>query len=190
MTDHPQPTPDPRYVTVANFGAVFEAELARGRLEAEGIPAQVRDANTAAITGHHMVEVMGGVRLQVLEQDEARALEVLQTARGDERDRAVFLVRISRARQAALFGALAGGALGAWLVSGGGELGLGALIAAAGALLGVVLGRRSLRFECSDPKCATRNQRGAATCAGCDGIVRGEIKSRDERLAAEEELGL
>jgi len=183
-------TDDSRYVTVANFGVVFEAELARGTLEAAGIPAQVRDANTASITGHHMVEVMGGIRLQVREQDRERALEILHQARAGTGDRNIFLVRVTRTRQSIFFGVLLGGALGTWLTSATRDFALGFVLTAIGALLGLVLGRRSVRYECSDPKCATRNTRGATVCGGCQGVVRGEIKNRDQRLAAEEELGL
>jgi len=59
---------------VAVFHRLEEAELARGLLEADGIPAALLDAQMAALG---LGPAVGGVRLLVPAWDEARALELL-----------------------------------------------------------------------------------------------------------------
>jgi hypothetical protein len=42
--------------------------------------------------------------------------------------------------------------------------------------------------RCSDPECDQRIPKGAVSCPNCGGSVAGEIRARNERLAAEEQL--
>jgi hypothetical protein len=71
-------TEAPDLVTVATFPDVAEAQLARERLEGEGIRAFVIDAQTAGVLPF-LAGVPGGVRVQVAPNDEERAREVLGT---------------------------------------------------------------------------------------------------------------
>ncbi len=66
-------------VTVASFPDVPEAQLARERLELEGIQAFVADALTAGVMPY-LTGSTGGVRLQVGAKDAERAREVLGTS--------------------------------------------------------------------------------------------------------------
>jgi hypothetical protein len=63
-------------VTVASFADVAEAELARERLELEGIAAFVIDAQTAGVMPY-LTSSTGGVRVQVGPPDVERAREIL-----------------------------------------------------------------------------------------------------------------
>jgi Putative prokaryotic signal transducing protein len=63
-------------VTVASFPDSAEAELAKERLELEGIPAFVIGAQTAGVMPF-LTAPTGGVRLQVAPVHVARAREVL-----------------------------------------------------------------------------------------------------------------
>jgi hypothetical protein len=63
-------------VTVASFPDVAEAQLAKERLEGEGIRAFVIDAQTAGVLPF-LTPASGGVRVQVAPADEQRAREVL-----------------------------------------------------------------------------------------------------------------
>jgi hypothetical protein len=63
-------------VTVTSFTDVAEAELARERLELEGIRAFVVDAQTAGVMPY-LTSSTGGVRIQVKPEDVERAREVL-----------------------------------------------------------------------------------------------------------------
>ena len=69
-------TEAPDLVTVAAFPDVAEAQLAKERLESEGIRAFVIDAQTAGVLPF-LTPVSGGVRVQVAPKDEERAREVL-----------------------------------------------------------------------------------------------------------------
>ncbi len=62
-------------VTVATFTDLPEAELARERLELEGIRAFVLDAQTAGVMPY--VTGSTGIRLQVEPQEAERAKEIL-----------------------------------------------------------------------------------------------------------------
>jgi hypothetical protein len=64
------------FVTVASFPDVSEAELAKERLELEGIRAFVVGAQTAGVMPF-LVNATGGVRLQVEPKDVERAREIL-----------------------------------------------------------------------------------------------------------------
>jgi hypothetical protein len=63
-------------VTVASFPDVAEAQLARERLELEGIRAFVVDGQTAGVMPF-LTNSTGGVRVQVSSDDVERAKEVL-----------------------------------------------------------------------------------------------------------------
>lgn len=69
-------TEGPDLVTVATFPDVAEAQLAKERLESEGVRAFVIDAQTAGVLPF-LTPVSGGVRVQVASADEQRAREVL-----------------------------------------------------------------------------------------------------------------
>jgi cell division protein FtsN len=63
-------------VTVAAFADVSQAELARERLELEGITAFVIDGQSAGIMPY-LTSATGGVRVQVGPMDSDRAREIL-----------------------------------------------------------------------------------------------------------------
>jgi hypothetical protein len=75
------------FVTVATFSDAMEAEIARNRLEAEGIRAVLMDRETVAMAWH-VAQAIGGVKLLVAEADEERAVEILDNRRfvPDEED--------------------------------------------------------------------------------------------------------
>jgi hypothetical protein len=64
-------------VTVASFADVAEAELAKERLELEGVRAFVMGAQTAGVMPY-LTSSTGGVRLQVAPEDLERAREILE----------------------------------------------------------------------------------------------------------------
>lgn len=67
-----------KLITIATFPDALKAQIMRGRLEAEGIPAYIADEHT--ITNQPFLYMAyGGVRLQVAEQDRNRAQAVLNT---------------------------------------------------------------------------------------------------------------
>ena len=57
-------------------------------------------------------------------------------------------------------------------------------------ILGFLLGRRQRRDFCSDPACNGRLPQAVATCPGCAGTIAATLKSRNERLDAEDRLRL
>jgi hypothetical protein len=64
------------FVTLATFGNALEAEMARNRLEAEGIRALILDRETASMAWH-LTQAIGGVKLLVAPADEDRAALIL-----------------------------------------------------------------------------------------------------------------
>jgi putative signal transducing protein len=70
-----QPVSYERRVTIATFSTPWEAQLARARLEAEGIDAWISDENLARLGFSNAI---GGVRLQVREEEAKVAAELLQ----------------------------------------------------------------------------------------------------------------
>lgn len=66
-----------RLVTVATFQYSFEAQFARGRLESEGIYCFLADENIVGIAWIY-ANAVGGIKLQVREEDAERALEILE----------------------------------------------------------------------------------------------------------------
>lgn len=67
-----------KYVTIATYIGAWEAHLARAKLESEGIYAIVLDDQTASINWIYSSS-LGGVRLQVREEDSERAIHLLET---------------------------------------------------------------------------------------------------------------
>jgi hypothetical protein len=81
----PEPAPAPEIegdlVEVARLLDPVEAEILRGRLEAEGVPAMVADTHAAHVLFRSLI---GGVRVLVPEAGLERAREILKAdARGD-----------------------------------------------------------------------------------------------------------
>jgi len=66
-------------VTVATFLKVEDAHLLRMRLEDAGIPAYLRDENTIQIDWLYS-NMLGGVRVEVADEDVDAAKAVLATA--------------------------------------------------------------------------------------------------------------
>lgn len=67
-------------ITIATFSTPYEAQLAKGLLEENGILACVADEYTVGINWLYS-NAVGGVRLQVIESDAERALELLEMER-------------------------------------------------------------------------------------------------------------
>ena len=65
-------------VTIATFDLWPDAQIALGRLEAEGIPAYMADQHLVQTDWLYSIAV-GGIKLQVEAEDEARAREILAT---------------------------------------------------------------------------------------------------------------
>lgn len=61
---------------VAAFDTLMEAELARGRLEIEGIAARIVDGNTVGIA-QHLSNALGGAKVVVAESDLGAARTIL-----------------------------------------------------------------------------------------------------------------
>lgn len=73
---------DSRLVTLAAFSHVLEAHIVKGRLEAEGIWSFVGDENTAVANWLYS-NAIGGVKLQVREEDVERAQLILADGPGE-----------------------------------------------------------------------------------------------------------
>lgn len=67
-----------KLVTVASFSHPSEAELAKSKLESEGIESFVADAHTVQMNWLYS-NALGGVKVQVWEADAAKAQEILGT---------------------------------------------------------------------------------------------------------------
>jgi hypothetical protein len=65
-----------RLVTIATFGTPFEAEIARGHLESEGVKAQVADGDLVTANWMYSAAV-GGVKVLVPESQASRARGIL-----------------------------------------------------------------------------------------------------------------
>lgn len=68
--------PDVHAVVIASYPTPIEAQLAKSRLSAEGIPSDLVDVHTASIGGPLALAV-GGVKVRVLEEDVGRAREAI-----------------------------------------------------------------------------------------------------------------
>ena len=69
-------------VTIAVFVTPVEASVARGYLEANGMPAFLADENITRIAGH-LIPIIGGIKLQVRRADEYRARDLLAQCDAD-----------------------------------------------------------------------------------------------------------
>jgi hypothetical protein len=72
---------DEPLTTVGVFSTPVEAELARNQLEEKGIPAVIMDAEAVGML-FHASGALGGVKVQVVESDAARARAVLADREG------------------------------------------------------------------------------------------------------------
>ena len=70
-------------VTIATFLNIGEAKLAQGKLASAGIAASVRDENAMNL---HIGMAMWGIKLQVLDRQVVRALEILDDFRPAPQD--------------------------------------------------------------------------------------------------------
>ncbi|NRD22016.1 DUF2007 domain-containing protein [Winogradskyella litoriviva] len=66
------------FVTIAKFPYSTEAQIAKGRLEADGINVFLRD-NLTIDTDPLVSQAIGGVKLKVLAKDEEKARAILQS---------------------------------------------------------------------------------------------------------------
>jgi Putative prokaryotic signal transducing protein len=79
----PEPVVEGDLVMVARMYNPLEAEMLRGRLESEGIPAMVADTQTAQVNPFYKLAI-GGVRVMVPEAYLTQAREIVRAdARGD-----------------------------------------------------------------------------------------------------------
>ena len=74
--DEPEPLNATDYVTVQRYRDLSEAIVARTLVESAGIPVYLRDENLIRIDWQ-LSNFIGGIRLQVLRQDEEAATELL-----------------------------------------------------------------------------------------------------------------
>lgn len=77
------------WVTVATYGAVYQAEIAAALLESAGIPAQIRGERTGIFGPGWAGMAIGGVEVRVPAPDLDEAREVLtggEQADGDEEE--------------------------------------------------------------------------------------------------------
>ena len=68
-----------KFVTVLTFTFAHEVAIVRGRLESEGIVCFVKDELTVQVNPFYS-NAIGGVKLQVMESDLPRAIEILKEA--------------------------------------------------------------------------------------------------------------
>ncbi|MBU2928018.1 putative signal transducing protein [Winogradskyella psychrotolerans] len=66
------------FVTIARYPYSTEAQIAKGRLESDGIEVFLRD-NLAIDTDPLVSQAIGGVKLKVLAKDEVQARAILQS---------------------------------------------------------------------------------------------------------------
>lgn len=74
---------DRRMTTIASFDLAPQAQLAKNALDAAGIPAVVADSEIVAMDWL-ISNAVGGVKVQVWEEDAERAAAVLAEALGDD----------------------------------------------------------------------------------------------------------
>ena len=72
------PGPDDGFVTVATYDNVTTAHIALGRLEAEGIRAELFDDHMVQMDWLYAI-ALGGIKLKVSREDAVRAKRVLET---------------------------------------------------------------------------------------------------------------
>lgn len=64
-------------ITIARYSWPHEAQIARAKLESEGVPVFVADEHTVSVNWL-LSGAVGGIRVQVPEEHAARAVEILQ----------------------------------------------------------------------------------------------------------------
>ena len=69
--------------TIATFGDAVEAHLARGRVEDAGIRTYLADENVT-VMAWHLSNAIGGIKLQVADEDVSAALAALSGENGEE----------------------------------------------------------------------------------------------------------
>jgi hypothetical protein len=73
-------TPEaPSFVTVARFNTAVDAHILRGRLEDEGIPSNIVDAETVTMAWH-LGQAVGGIKVQVFANDKERARDIIENS--------------------------------------------------------------------------------------------------------------
>ncbi len=77
-----------KFVTVGSFTSPWEAHIAKGFLESEGIPVVVRNEHHIA-ANWMLSNALGGVLLQVTEDNAVRALKALDSVREGEAEKAI-----------------------------------------------------------------------------------------------------
>jgi len=80
VTNEANASEDVELVTVGTYSHAYEADLARGRLESEGIITFAADELVNRIYSN----AVGGVRLQVPAPDAVRAKEILSTDESED----------------------------------------------------------------------------------------------------------
>jgi hypothetical protein len=70
-------------ITIANFPYPIDANLAKSRLEAEGIDCVLTNEHIAGMNWYWPLAI-GGVGLQVAESDAERAVEILESVASGE----------------------------------------------------------------------------------------------------------
>jgi len=84
MSKHSDKNDESEYlVTVAQFSSGMEAQLARTKLESEGIEAYVADEHMMSINPMYDF-ALGGVRLQTKSSEAERALKILNNSSANE----------------------------------------------------------------------------------------------------------
>ena len=73
------------WTTIARYGQLLDAQLARARLEAEGIEALIPDEHAVSLQSLY-TDALGGARVQVLDADAARATAILNEDRSTALD--------------------------------------------------------------------------------------------------------
>ncbi|AXK39885.1 DUF2007 domain-containing protein [Crenobacter cavernae] len=87
-------------ITIAAFSTPFEAHLARGRLEAEGVAAWVVHEHHVA-ANWMLSNALGGVKVQVAEYNAARAAAILDAVNAGEFETALEGTEADEAERAA-----------------------------------------------------------------------------------------
>jgi hypothetical protein len=64
------------FVTVATFTNAFNANVVKGRLDSEGIPAFIKDEHTVTMNPFYN-GALGGIKLQVSQENEGEARRLL-----------------------------------------------------------------------------------------------------------------
>ncbi len=183
----PEDPDAPGMATVARFTNVIEAEMAKTRLEAEGIFALTADGATASVAPHLSI-ARGGVRLQVREDDLAEARAILDEER-HLRPPGAITFRVES--DASVLGALSGVTLGGIAFAAlGSVVPVGALVGVTAVLtfLGYTAGSGHKKAWCTASGCAHPLTDDDEVCPGCGAEVVETIARAEDRLEAEERV--